>query len=154
MRKSGGNCLQLLVARDFQSLSLFRIVFSIYLSVDFLVHDCQSFNELYGPNGILPSEVISNDTSIPAIIIFGPLFQFIDHLQPQIWFSPLYLISIICFGRRIPHAFGQRLLACPKLLSVWQKSVCKNGRRNSNPPNPSMVSVSANEPLVGGRRRT
>lgn len=116
-----------LLARDYKSLSLFRIAFSLYLLLDFLVHDFFAFAELYGPTGMLPASVLAADARFASNTPFGAAMRILDYSQPQVWFPTLYLLSVAWFGVGYRTRLANALLLALNVYLYWRNPFVKTG---------------------------
>jgi hypothetical protein len=84
-----------LVGADWQSLSLFRIMFAVYLIGDFVANDLGYFRDFYGADGILPlaalAEVLDKTGAGPLM----PLLRLAAPLATPGVFAPLYLGALL-----------------------------------------------------------
>jgi Vitamin K-dependent gamma-carboxylase len=119
-----------LLSRDFQSLSLFRIAFSAYLLIEFLINGFPVFASLYGPDGILPARVLAEDSTHPGMWLFGLLFRAVDLLRPQLWFPWLYIASILWFCIGYRTRLGNAVLFALHSYLYWRNPLITSGAEN------------------------
>jgi hypothetical protein len=90
--------LKMEISANFQSLSLFRVVFAVVLATDFFVNDLPFFQDLYGPNGIYPLPVLAADTSRPGLAAMLPLLSALEFLKLPALFPVLYPAALLAFA--------------------------------------------------------
>jgi len=87
-----------LIGADWQSLSLFRILFALYLAVDFFVNSFGSFADFYGEHGILPFATLVAELDDAGAGVLVPVLRAIEPLASRGVFSSLYVGALVAFG--------------------------------------------------------
>ena len=93
MRETDGS----MIALDFQSLSLFRIAFSLYLLCDFFIAAYPFLNDLYGESGVLPVAALAADADRPGLVLVLPFIKILNLLCPLTLFAVPYSVALISF---------------------------------------------------------
>ncbi len=86
------------LSRDFEALSLFRIIFSVYLLIDFFVAVYPYFGDFYGNAGVLPISSLAADGSQPGLIVVLPLLKILSFFQSRTLFAALYSAAVFAFA--------------------------------------------------------
>jgi hypothetical protein len=87
-----------IASKDYQALSLFRILFSIFLMVEFCVNTFTYFSDFYGEAGILPISALSSDSGRPGLLEVLPLLKVVDSIQYFSFFPVLYFLALFGFA--------------------------------------------------------
>jgi Vitamin K-dependent gamma-carboxylase len=87
-----------MISTDFQALSLFRMIFSVYLLCDFFVTTYPFFADFYGDTGILPISALAADGNTPGLFAVLPLVEVLNLIQSRTVFAVLYSTALIAFA--------------------------------------------------------
>ena len=87
-----------LFSTDFQSLSLFRIVFSIYLLGDFFLMNAPYFGDFYTDAGFLPLSSLEANRDISGMPVIYPVLKLLEWLQLPALLPYLYPAALIGFA--------------------------------------------------------
>jgi hypothetical protein len=84
-------------AADFQSLSLFRIVFATYLLAHFCLLEWPCFAEIYGDNGILPAATLAADRFTGFWLVW-PMLRAFEAARIPALLPVLYPAALLAFA--------------------------------------------------------
>jgi hypothetical protein len=87
-----------ILATDFQALSLFRIVFAIYLLTDFIINNSRHFEDFYGEYGILPVATLVESSDLAGIAVMGPLLVALESIRLPALLPYLYPVALVAFA--------------------------------------------------------
>jgi hypothetical protein len=93
-RENEGTVLSL----DFEALSLFRILFSVYLLSEFYLAVYPFFADFYSNSGVLPISTLAADSDRPDSIAVLPFLKIVSILQSPLLFAALYSTTLFSFA--------------------------------------------------------
>ena len=116
-----------LLATDFRSLSLFRIVFSVYLLVDFFFVSAPYFGDFYTDSGFVPLSSLEANRSIAGMPVVYPLLVLLESIRLPAVLPFLYPAALIGFalGFRTRWSNGIALLLFSYLY--WRNPYIRSG---------------------------
>src|SRR3954468_21436688 len=82
-------------AADLQALSLFRILFAVYLAVDFVANVLGDLGALYGEAGIMPLAALATDPRLAPVGFLLPLLDGLQRVLAPAVLAPLYLGALL-----------------------------------------------------------
>jgi hypothetical protein len=86
------------LALDVQALSAFRILFCLYLFVDFIINICPWYDDLYGAAGILPLGTLAAHDDFPGLQAVLPLVAIFQGLRISAILPALYGAALLAFA--------------------------------------------------------
>jgi hypothetical protein len=89
--------MNILLARDFQSLSLFRVVFAVYLLAHFYLLELPSFVDFYGDASVLPPATLAADR-VRGLWLTSPVWRALDAIRVRAWLPVLYPAALFAFA--------------------------------------------------------
>jgi hypothetical protein len=114
-----------ILASDFQSLSLFRIVFAAYLLGDFFVH-VPFFADLYGNNGILPLDVLSAEP-LAGVALISPILRGFEDLGVRTMLPFVYPAALVAFGVGWWTRWATATVFVLNSYMFWRNPYVRNG---------------------------
>lgn len=85
-------------AGDLQALSLFRILFSVYLAVDFIANALGDLGALYGEAGIMPLAALASDPRLEPVGFLLPLLDILQRVLVPAVLAPLHLAALLAMA--------------------------------------------------------
>jgi hypothetical protein len=116
-----------MISKDYQALSLFRIVFSMYLLSDFLIASYPFFNDFYDDAGILPVTALAAEVSRPGIDTMLPIINILNHVQSPILFAIFYLTALIAFALGYRTRVSNVLVFIGNSYMYWRNPYLNSG---------------------------
>jgi Vitamin K-dependent gamma-carboxylase len=116
-----------IVSRDFESLSLFRPVFALYLLSDFFVTTFPFFDDFYGATGILPLSALAADAHAAGLQVILPLVEIVDRIRPPALFAALYAAALVAFAVGFRTRWANAIVLVLNAYLYWRNPYLDSG---------------------------
>ncbi len=112
------------LARDYQSLSLFRILFAIFLAADFFICVLPYYGIFYTDQGLLPRDALFTSYHNPGLL---SLLTACDYRVYHLLFIAAHILAILAFGIGFKTRWANLILFITYTSMFW-----RNPMLNSN----------------------
>ena len=115
------------MALDVQALSLFRIVFAVFLAAQFFIETYPWYTDLYGSTGILPPATLATHAGYPALRTALPALAIFDALRISNLLPVLYGLALIAFAAGFRTLLANIILFVLNTYLYWANTFVRSG---------------------------
>jgi hypothetical protein len=116
-----------IISRDFQNLSLFRIVISAYLLGDFFINVYPYFGDFFGDDGVLPLVVLAGNGNEPGLGVVLPVLKVLNFIQFGPAFAALYAAAVLAFASGFRTRWANGLVFVLNGYLYWRNPIIVSG---------------------------
>ena len=116
-----------ILAFNVQALSLFRIVFCIYLAYNFFFNVYPWYDDFYGDAGILPMAALAGHNDFDGLAVMVPLLSFFDPLRIPGAYPVLFATTLLCFAIGYKTRLANAVLFVLTTYLYWRNPFVLSG---------------------------
>jgi hypothetical protein len=116
-----------ILALDVEALSLFRILFCIYLGGDFVVNTYPWYDDLYGNAGVLPLATVAEHVNFPGLRMAVPLLAVFQTLRISDALPVLYGVALVAFAAGFRTRLANAVTFALNLFLYWRNPFIRSG---------------------------